>query len=1010
MAKLVGPQKRAQDREKRRKNLEKKARQALEKYQPKLFHPKPIADDFERGWIKVNDELLKKFGTRWEYISAVKYLSSFLHKLAKEHQLDMKLPTRPVRIKRTRPMRTPQWQQLANQQIYTHRSWLDALQHSSSALDLDNLYTAILCSAIYHSGLATPDEVVGFTQVLQSTRPLSRQGNLTYVEFEFQSKSFNTNVYQADGEKVSFRRLYLSPLTLSLLNIARKRRQNGESWQAPKTAKSCWKLVRKYMGQFGETPSSFRLFCKTAVAVTEFGNGLRIPQALLEYAVGRNHSYSLPIDNQRRLITPNIKPLERMSVKDLLGIVPAALPKNQSNRSGNNNYGIYKQLLLATRTKDENEKKRSKIDAYNAVSEILESGLEEHEFRLVHWLVTISLKNEVSTVRRYVDAIAKEWLAYSSGQELDDMSSEDYWEWFSQLIDMSTTFESKKFNAGRYQQFHQHCAAYFSAPVLEEVLPYANDTDIRPHTRSAFINETLFHAMLLAIENFTNFTDQEKLQYQCIAILGYRCGLRLGEILKLQINDIELSDVSWLTVRENQYGNNKSNAAYRKVPLIPLLVTHPQKDELTTFSEYAKISALLRERRSRAGEHNILLFSQPHNSGIKLAQSNVSRILKTILTHLSGLSHFVEHHLRHSCISRMQFIIHAEDVDDVIASGELKEILPYDKQKCQDILDLICTKNKRDRYWAVASFAGHSSPETTFNNYYHFSDMILGYLVNQRSDAYGQAFLHHLSGISKKKLKDIVNNTSNIELKDIIPELLDQVKKWNKVPLKRREYKASGLTIQKRRISLDTCYQVLKCYEQGISPQDLLYIYQVKDKELQKWLHNACYISDLTTSKGNSRFNAKDRTNKLLPARLNFREENRYVERFAEAIRKAYPSKKDELKWAFNYTLSYHAIEYGVYFNDPDEFQRFIQAFDSTIPRPHWRVASRAIEHHSNSTQWQDALKKMKLNKQVVSSKTGRAGHGGVYLKLANPQKSNETSPLLSYMLRMAIIMMMSIS
>ena len=341
MVKLVGPQKRAKDRDKRRKKLEKLAKRALKKFQPKLFHPIPIAEGFEESWEKICNELLTTYGSRLEFISAVKYLSSYLHKLAKQHSLAIKLPTQPVRIKRTRPMRTLNWQQNANQQIYTHHAWLNALEESSKPLEEENLYTSIICSAIYHSGLGAPDEVLAFTQILLCARPLNRWGDLAYVEFEFKSKRFNTNAYQEDGNKVTLRRLYLSPLTLSLLNIARKRCQNGEQWTPPKTINKCWSLVSKYMSKFGTIPSSFALFCKTAVAVTEFGEGLRIPQALLEFAVGRNHSYSLPTENQRRLQTPNIKPLKSTSFKILLGTIPSPLQAPKSKRKTGNHYGVY---------------------------------------------------------------------------------------------------------------------------------------------------------------------------------------------------------------------------------------------------------------------------------------------------------------------------------------------------------------------------------------------------------------------------------------------------------------------------------------------------------------------------------------------------------------------------------------------------------------------------------------------------------------------------------------------
>jgi len=102
-------------------------------------------------------------------------------------------------------------------------------------------------------------------------------------------------------------------------------------------------------------------------------------------------------------------------------------------------------------------------------------------------------------------------------------------------------------------------------------------------------------------------------------------------------------------------------------------------------------------------------------------------------------------------------------------------------------------------------------------------------------------------------------------------------------------------------------------------------------------------------------------------------------------------------------------MHHGVYFNNPKDLKRFINAFKHCIGKVNWQVATRHIEHHKNTKEWEDAINDLSVKLFTKSSTNPRNGHGAVYLKIKYPDKEGHTSPLLSYMLRMAIIMLMTI-
>ncbi len=140
---------------------------------------------------------------------------------------------------------------------------------------------------------------------------------------------------------------------------------------------------------------------------------------------------------------------------------------------------------------------RSESEAISALSDLLESGLSEHQFRFVHWLHQVSVQHTTATVRRYLSTFTTAWFAYAEDVDLDAMDSDEYFSLYSNIIEQAKEVKTKTYNAGRLQQFHRHCLNHFSAPVLAEAIPYANNKEEVAHTRAGFVGESLFQALLI---------------------------------------------------------------------------------------------------------------------------------------------------------------------------------------------------------------------------------------------------------------------------------------------------------------------------------------------------------------------------------------------------------------------------------------------------------------------------------------------------------------------------------
>ncbi|WP_318508096.1 tyrosine-type recombinase/integrase [Photobacterium leiognathi] len=277
---------------------------------------------------------------------------------------------------------------------------------------------------------------------------------------------------------------------------------------------------------------------------------------------------------------------------------------------------------------------------------------------------------------------------------------------------------SKRYFVARLKDLHQLGALSGVLPeVSSELFTQEKSTQ---HTRAGFVDEPLFSALLVHIEHLKDLNDDEKLCLKSLCIISYRCGLRLSELQKLQLRNVEISDIGWIDIRDNRYGNNKIASSRRKVPLFPLLLEH----------EKVIVQQHLVQRRLLHNKQNSLVFSFGHNPYQCFDTSEVSRFVGQTLKALSGLNHFVFYHLRHSCLSRLQLVFELDEELDTLGN-----LCRYSHLQRADIKSTLLGQSLQKGYFAIAALAGHESPEMTFAHYFHFSDVIAHLKVTKSVNA-----------------------------------------------------------------------------------------------------------------------------------------------------------------------------------------------------------------------------------------------------------------------------------
>jgi integrase len=122
---------------------------------------------------------------------------------------------------------------------------------------------------------------------------------------------------------------------------------------------------------------------------------------------------------------------------------------------------------------------------------------------------------------------------------------------------------------------------------------------------------------------------------------AYRCGLRIGEIVKLRIEDIESSYERTLFIRQNSYGSNKSHAARRKIVCGRILTP----DEGVLFDRVVAV-------RRRQGNLSGTLFQTPGRA-MPFDRSAVSSAISNALRDATTNRGWTFHHLRHSAANNI---------------------------------------------------------------------------------------------------------------------------------------------------------------------------------------------------------------------------------------------------------------------------------------------------------------------------------------------------------------------
>lgn len=382
---------------------------------------------------------------------------------------------------------------------------------------------------------------------------------------------------------------------------------------------------------------------------------------------------------------------------------------------------------------------------------LLAQNLYPNQERLVRWMLDLLTSgNKINTLKRYLSEIGNGFIAGTRTADFSHSSKHDYHYIYNEIIAEKNP-NKLGFTKTVICSLHHSLKKHYQAP----------DIDIRgggdPQIVSSYlIPNQVYHAILSCIAEQETLSEYYKQALSIVTILLYRTGMRISEILGLQVKDIEYDNQGFmeynLIVRSNAHRDLKSDDGTRRIYLSVLLLP----EELEDFKRFFHLKE---DQSSR------YLFTLAYQS-TPLSRYSIEQPLKRILEN-TAYHDLTLHSFRHNAISNMALIIRCNPM-------LVMQFTDYDETKIHDIKTHFLgeVRSVSTNYWdALMEFAGHANLITTFSSYIHTADIIASHQLQQAKLTLPLDVVNKLIGTSRMDLKQ--HNKDALESRDDAVNLIN---------------------------------------------------------------------------------------------------------------------------------------------------------------------------------------------------------------------------------------------
>lgn len=489
---------------------------------------------------------------------------------------------------------------------------------------------------------------------------------------------------------------------------------------------------------------------------------------------------------------------------------------------------------------------KSNLDNYEINSPTLEHAIYK-------WCYTLFRNSKLKkkyihrkTVKRYVSLISYGLIEFFGSTHLGQISAEAFEHAYSEILDYTLTNGQRRKTAHALNKFHKFLAENFNIPKInykdilsEAYSPVFVDANI--------ISEDIFQSCLSALDSSGIDIKHPDLLtcLKIIFILGYRCGLRRNEALKLRMVDISGRSEIHLHIVDHEFRALKTKNSQRKIILNWFLSDNEMR--------------LIRNWLNKKDEegYSEFLFSIPDLKYTSLHEDVVFHTLHKIMRSVSGDPNMRFHNLRHSFATMTLLKLETTNYPAI------KEFFKNSPLTYDWLSDGINLRNKiynniqstRRDLFLISEIMGHCSPKVTEEHYIHCFDILLSVY----RDDYNTISINDVvssSPLPKSTSYRLVNNSIEKYTKSLIKKqrhyLLDKVS--NNKSSKENE-KESRLIIDSTSIkysSIDIYKLLLSHFKHDLPVDQLSRKYSFTPLEINQWIKDSNHIFKINSKNNRS--------------------------------------------------------------------------------------------------------------------------------------------------------------
>jgi len=597
--------------------------------------------------------------------------------------------------------------------------WKGALFNSiKENLDLTNdaLLGRLILSAMINSGLLNKQLIFAFMKSLKSPLKI------------FQGKAFyDLSPSWSGHEDIEFRRWFPHNLTEILIWNIQKELWISDYTSEKMSGSKIKRLVSKFLKEAGvekdfQPNTVFELFDAVSVSADLF-----MPAFLVDYAKRKYFSHSLrqsawdrmagkkPIEDVKKLAEkidlahrssqPRITEEEDLNEDEVPWQFSWSSPLKNVVTSSTVG-GAISELKIFRDSNDFHPRSVQMLLAGWALSLLKPSGEEKT-------IKPISVKGYISVVGRRLSEVFHTI-------DCDDLTAEDFGDAYTLILDDIESKGLRRKVSKVLYLFHRYLEiTHHAEPIDYNSILGAFSAPTPVDANIIYIEE--YRRMLSALDHSNLILIHPKLVeiVRMVMILGYRCGLRRSEALKLRLIDIQGSYDAMLLIRPHSGRGLKTSSSKRQI----LLKAFLEEDEYLLLLNWKK-KRLEEEGKSGYSEY---LFSIPEKKYGCVSEDIVFPAIHAAMRAVTKDQSLRYHHFRHSFASLTFLRLMATDygLPTKILDGvpETKKWVLGGDSFVKEIYGVEGFTRKHT--YLVAKLLGHSGPSVSLEHYIHILDILL---------------------------------------------------------------------------------------------------------------------------------------------------------------------------------------------------------------------------------------------------------------------------------------------